>query len=412
VRGVDVIDKHLRKMRSLRDAMSSLGRGRRGARLTGPPPKAQSHSGHEDDKSPLIEVPSSPDIEAPVVQGRQLACEGVHAAITCCVVTNPNVGRSSALPLPAEVRANMDVESLAKWRDAHKDDDDLPGNLYRYWAVGHFLQDVTSVHGTREDREGVGCTYGCVRFWGGLIVMAIQFFGPPAILWWVYWRTDLSNLQLGLRFGHVETSEEFITCALGFLLFSCMVLNGIIVVRNERKSMEQLGHLLNVTDHLGTRASIKWWWLWIDAFLNGWVVILSSVAMFFLLEIETTPKDVLFDALSLTFLYNLDDAGGDMGFLDKGWDSHLYGSLCSALATNPKQNTVPSNSSKSRPTGGPEGLLVLAQLILWLTLICGGFVFIFTFGVDNLVDDAMSLDSKLAELGHQVQVLNSLRLPP
>merc|ERR1712039_418885 len=74
-------------------------------------------------------------------------------------------------------------------------------------------------------------------------------------------------------------------------------------------------------------------WLWIGAIINCWSLIMCSLAMTILFVIaDDGPKDVLYDAFGLTFLYNLDDVGGDLGFLDSKWDGDQIGDIYGELA--------------------------------------------------------------------------------
>merc|ERR1711972_361619 len=65
---------------------------------------------------------------------------------------------------------------------------------------------------------------------------------------------------------------------------------------------------------------------------NLWCLILCCVCMVPLLATAEGPKDVLFDALGLTFLYNMDDISGDFGFIDEKWDEEVFGHIYGRLA--------------------------------------------------------------------------------
>lgn len=56
--------------------------------------------------------------------------------------------------------------------------------------------------------------------------------------------------------------------------------------------------------------------LFVGAFMNGWVIFWLSLDVYFVIGTAGNVQDVLFDALGLTFLYNLDDISGDLGFVD------------------------------------------------------------------------------------------------
>merc|ERR1711974_162614 len=49
--------------------------------------------------------------------------------------------------------------------------------------------------------------------------------------------------------------------------------------------------------------------------------------MVFVFIIEEGPKDLVLDAFGLAFLYNLDDLGGILAFLDEKWDEEFLGKI-------------------------------------------------------------------------------------
>jgi len=73
-------------------------------------------------------------------------------------------------------------------------------------------------------------------------------------------------------------------------------------------------------------------WLYIGAFVNSLCLVLCSLAMVFMFILEDGPKDLVLDGLGLAFLYNLDDIGGDLAFLDEKWDEDFMGSIYGELA--------------------------------------------------------------------------------
>merc|ERR1712232_534974 len=55
----------------------------------------------------------------------------------------------------------------------------------------------------------------------------------------------------------------------------------------------------------------------VGAFINCWGVAWSCIDMYVVVGASSSPQDLLLDALGLLFLYNLDDIGGDLGFIDE-----------------------------------------------------------------------------------------------
>merc|ERR1712183_426199 len=58
-------------------------------------------------------------------------------------------------------------------------------------------------------------------------------------------------------------------------------------------------------------------YLYIDAVVNTWVITWCCFDVYLLIGAAATPADVLMNALGLVFLYNLDDVGGDLGFVNE-----------------------------------------------------------------------------------------------
>merc|ERR1712087_460735 len=100
-------------------------------------------------------------------------------------------------------------------------------------------------------------------------------------------------------------------------------------------------HLCRVFDKAAARE--EWnnpneLWLWVGAFINVWALISCSVCMLFcfiLAGSDKGPKDIIFDSLGLTFLYNLDDIASDLDFLDEKWDEDMMGDIYGGLADAP-----------------------------------------------------------------------------
>lgn len=68
-------------------------------------------------------------------------------------------------------------------------------------------------------------------------------------------------------------------------------------------------------------------WLWLGAIINSLCLLLCSCAMVFVFIIEEGPKDLVLDAFGLAFLYNLDDIGTELAFLDEKWDEDIMGDM-------------------------------------------------------------------------------------
>merc|ERR1712228_57142 len=47
----------------------------------------------------------------------------------------------------------------------------------------------------------------------------------------------------------------------------------------------------------------------------------------FMFIVEDSPKELVLDAFGLAFLYNLDDLGGDLAFMEEAWDEEFMGRI-------------------------------------------------------------------------------------
>merc|ERR1712157_601813 len=59
------------------------------------------------------------------------------------------------------------------------------------------------------------------------------------------------------------------------------------------------------------------YFLGVGAFINCWIVMWTCLDMFVVVGASKTPQDLLLDSLGLLFLYNLDDIGGELGFVNE-----------------------------------------------------------------------------------------------
>merc|ERR1740138_1604670 len=57
--------------------------------------------------------------------------------------------------------------------------------------------------------------------------------------------------------------------------------------------------------------------LYLGAFVDCWTVLWCCASCYIVVGTSGSVQDVLFDSLSLLFLYNLDEVGGDLGFVDE-----------------------------------------------------------------------------------------------
>lgn len=157
---------------------------------------------------------------------------------------------------------------------------------------------------------------------GFFTIWVVQMVGPPAIFlstlfgWgimgkdmykWDHWRPDFQD------WNHIALTK---TLAL-FLIFG-FCLNACYVIYDEHESWRRLVKLLSyMKKNVPTLEVKSEAWLAIGAFTNCWVVLWCCLDAIVVIGASMDPKCILFDSLGLLFVYNLDDIGGDFGFVSE-----------------------------------------------------------------------------------------------
>eukprot|EP00747_Dinoflagellata_sp_TGD_P063686 gnl/TRDRNA2_/TRDRNA2_153569_c0_seq3.p1 gnl/TRDRNA2_/TRDRNA2_153569_c0~~gnl/TRDRNA2_/TRDRNA2_153569_c0_seq3.p1 ORF type:complete len:355 (-),score=44.12 gnl/TRDRNA2_/TRDRNA2_153569_c0_seq3:291-1355(-) len=191
------------------------------------------------------------------------------------------------------------------------DVDALPGNIYRIGAFGGF-----SYHETANVAVGIARRLGCI------FIFFIQLLGPPGIFmstvkswgvaeqaeWhWENWHISLHDWE------HIA-----LTKLLAFFAIFCFVLNGLFVTIDEQRSWQTIDKMFRYLDANTEKFSFAGYnFLLLDGFSNCWVILWCCLDAFVVIGGSDSPKNVLFDSLGLLFLFNLDDIGGDLGFVDE-----------------------------------------------------------------------------------------------
>lgn len=203
----------------------------------------------------------------------------------------------------------------------------LPGNIYRIGAFGR-LADYRA--------ETAHRTFG--RVFGWICIWMLQVAGPPAI-----WLSTVFawGIQNDMSFHWRDWEVDFydwrhiaLTKSLALLLQICFVLNGLYVVMGERDDWLRIHTLIRYFKHHNITMEFKWrGFLYLGAFTNCWVVLWCCADTVVVLGSSQSPKDVLFDALTLLFLYNLDDIGGELDFVSESdWPGARLGWIYSEMA--------------------------------------------------------------------------------
>lgn len=224
----------------------------------------------------------------------------------------------------------------------------LPGNIYRVLAFhGIFRDKCAECKGrgmfNREDClceacDGTGKVERFSTDWfkslmkliATLLIVLIQWLAPPYLFFaQVYdWKTGTSMEVDGyVDVGAWELSASELrdmpfTKSLQFLFIALFILNAMWVLVDDHETFNQMDHLW---DYLNCLTDINFtgeYWLWLGSLTHCWLVIWSVLAHFILIGKCDDFKDVVFDSLGMLFLYNLDDIGADLGFLE---DDDWYG---------------------------------------------------------------------------------------
>jgi len=269
-------------------------------------------------------------------------------------------------------------EKVRAIQDKAGDTEHVPisGNLYMYRSVAKFGDESGLFQDPMEWQVKLG-------LW---IVITVQTVGPPCILAWAWHNIDFSENIIGFtewdwRKGLSSVSQRL----LGVLFLVLFILNGSYALATDREETEKMVRMCKVFDRASKRtkfddAHAPWpppepFWLWLGAFINSFCLISCAFCMFLLFVIaEDGPKDVLFDAFGLTFLYNLDDVGGDLGFLDSKWDADQMGDIYGVLAE--QTQLMDEIDSERQKEWTPDNVYQIAQILAKLLLFCLPLAFV------------------------------------
>lgn len=206
--------------------------------------------------------------------------------------------------------------------------DELPGNLYRVWAFNGFKRPKFCFNplGGFEpyDRNA--------QFTGTLFVCFIQILAPTIIFlamfrgWGVEDSEKLhwSQWNQGMGGAAKDWSEHFAPRVLGVLFLFCFTVNSMKVIGGEKESHMQIWKVFDAL-HCADIKGMYSWPLYLGPFVNCYVTIMCNLCMLLILGTSDDPKDVVFDALGIMFLYNLDDIGGDFAFVgEDDWPGRAF----------------------------------------------------------------------------------------
>jgi len=201
----------------------------------------------------------------------------------------------------------------------------LPGNIYSIGAFGRLAD-----YRAETAHKTMGRVAGWVAIW------FLQVIGPPAIwastvfAWgiktdmqfhWREWRVDLDDWH------HIG-----LTKSLALIFQICFILNGLYVVLETRDDSRKIHSIIRYMQHYANTNFVYRLYLYIGAITNCWVVLWCCADTVVVLGSSQSPKDVIFDSLGLLFLYNLDDIGGELGFVNHDdWPGERLGWIYSEM---------------------------------------------------------------------------------
>merc|ERR1712151_1309046 len=125
--------------------------------------------------------------------------------------------------------------------------------------------------------------------------------------------------KLPEEFGLLEDwNHLFLTRSLGLIFMVIFILNGLFVLIEEKSTWKDIYNTFRYLDIKNDKFKMTGrYWLADSAFVNCWVILWSCLDIYVVVGASMSPQDLLMDALGLLFLYNLDDIGGDLGFVDE-----------------------------------------------------------------------------------------------
>lgn len=209
--------------------------------------------------------------------------------------------------------------------------DMVAGNIYR---IGAFKGLMNTGSARRKERRcaGVANMLGC-----GLVCL-VQVLGPFLILvstingvgreyttqydWsqWQFVNPD-SDIEYLSDWKHIATTK-----LLGLCFLELFILSVLSSSHKEWEAMTEVWDIFQyLKDHTPKYEVTGNFYLFLDCFVNNWVVILCTLDAYIIIGSSRTPSELVLDSIGLLFLANLDDLGA-MGFVDEGdWPGHKLG---------------------------------------------------------------------------------------
>jgi len=243
------------------------------------------------------------------------------------------------------------------------DIDELPGNIYRIAALGTLTGQLCE-----KGADPSEAFTRLVRLVGFITIFLIQICGPPLLIASVYfdWGVVRDN---DIHWSEWEPSFKDwaaikTTKVLSTLFLFVFSINGLYVVLQEKQSWLKIYKTFRYLKHNSPNMDVRGEpFLIMGPIVNSWVILLTSIASFTILGASFSPRNVLFDALGLLFLYNLDDIDGDLGFVSgDDWDGLRLGWIYQEMVVPNYHNT----SCEEQSDHNPEDIGRTGKMVLWL----------------------------------------------
>jgi hypothetical protein len=252
------------------------------------------------------------------------------------------------------------------------DVDELPGNIYRIAALGTLTEGLRN-----KDAPPAEFYTDIVRIVGFVTIFLIQICGPPLLIASVYfdWGVCRDN---DIRWGEWEPSFSDwaaikTTKILSTLFLFVFSINGLYVILQEKQSWLKIYKTFRYLKHNTPNMDVRGEpFLIMGPIVNSWVILLTCIASFTILGASFSPRNVLFDALGLLFLYNLDDIDGDLGFVSSDdWDGLRLGWIYREMVEKKYQmaNETPSDYDAEDIGQTGRAVVKLYDLVTMLLLI-------------------------------------------
>jgi len=302
------------------------------------------------------------DVELPALKRRQLSPSGSHMTMD-----EEDDEEASLIGEEHDTLGQAFQKKMLEAKTARELRKYAPiaGNMYRYWAMSG---GVFTWNKADEEEDVCDKASRMRKVFGMLTLLLIQVVAPPAVIVATMYKIEWDNVKMWQHDPvYIEGSAEygvswFTSRILGLAFITAFSLWSLDQIEGEKSDWLKLNSLLNFYESAEkldsgykTCYSPERFWLWMGPVINCLAYLGCGVAMILLLKVADSPKDVVFDSLSLLFLLKLDDLDSDLGFLDSGdWDGKEMGTyLYDYMTYGPAQDLF-FNDGAMFPKGDPR----------------------------------------------------------